>query len=699
MACNIQNEVVKAQREIFRTLKESCKFKKASAKLDEILADGLNLEKLKNEQKLNGKKNLVTRTTRGTKTDTVDLPLNFIDVKEVKVKKEGTNFFYRLQTNKFDVTVEDEVDVVITDKFYKEIKVTYTIEDTNKKRDLQTECAELQKIADGIRSGDSTAALKFFEDKAKEVSDAFDGVYGGIYQIIEKIRSDANIPVPSADAVVIVDKVKKHTGSNVINLEDPVSITNVKARKANTNFFFKVTQYKFLKESSSIITTNFYEEYIVEYRGKGSNTNNNNTNKLPSKDSIVSDVQESFDGLSTNVGNALAAVGSIAGQFGKDISGLVSAASSGSLIQDALAQAQNQPATYTRERTVRDKNTNAITLEGLVGGEAGVIEVFVRREDQSFFSQMQKGKISGWRLEGEDLYIFEARAEIKVKYTQEIDPPANSGVVPISNDKDIPPLDPCKDVPALSVKIQEEIRKDTQTGETQVVTTKVKESKPPTRKTPTDKAEQATNVAESPTIVNSSEAPTSAPSVSSMTVADAYKFQKTLSEYETEFGSNYWKKRRDDSVKKVKELMKSPVRQELKKKLNAGGFKSLKAYQDSGAVLTQEEQDVVDAVFLAAATGNNITAIWKKWERLVIHSKFEIADNRAGVTTEVFQRTLNEFETFEAEFSEDNQGISKTLRVVQPEDIAQFNNFIRAYHLSKKNELIEYYKLINTGLA
>ena len=697
MACNIQNEVVKAQRDIFKTIKESSKFKKAEAKLNDILANGINLEELKKEQKVNGKKNLVTRTTRGTKTDTVDLPLNFINVEEVKVKKEGTNFFYRLQTNKFDVTVEDEVDVVITDKFYKEIKVTYTIEDTSKKQDLQTECAELQKIADGIRSGDSTAAVKFFEDKAKEVSDAFDGVYGGIHQIIEKIRSDANIPVPPADAVVIVDKVKKHTGSNVINLEDPVSITNVKARKANTNFFFKVTQYKFLKESNAIIATNSYEEYIVEYRGKGSNTNNNNTNELPSKDSIVSDIQQGFDALSTNIGNAVAAVNNVAGQFGKDISGLVSAASSGSLIQDALAQAQNQPATYTRERTVRDKNTNAITLEGLVGGEAGIIEVFTRREDQSFFSQMQKGKISGWRIESEEeeiLYIFEPRAEIKVKYTQETDPPADSGVATVSNDKDVPKLDPCKDIPALSVKIQEEIRKDVQTGQTQVVTSKVKESKPPTRLTPTVKAEPATNVAESPTIVNSAEAPTSALSVSSMTVAQAYRFAQTLAEYETEFGSKYWTKRRDDSVKTFKEAMKSPVRLELKKKINAGGFKSLKAYQDSGAILTPDELKVRETIVLAAITGNNIKEIWKKWERLVIHSKFEIIGR---ITTEQYEKTFNEFQTFEA--SQNSAGPEGTLyvrRVVQPEDIAQFNDFIRAYHLSKKNEIIEYYKLIDS---
>ena len=165
------------------------------------------------------------------------------------------------------------------------------------------------------------------------------------------------------------------TGSNVINLEDPISITKVKARKANTNFFFNVTQYKFLKESNSVIVTNSYEEYIVEYRGKGSNTKNNDPTKLPSKDSIISDINEGLNSLNENIGNVTQAIGEAAGQFGKDLSGLVASASSGSLIQDALAIAQNQPATFTVEKNVRDSNTNAINLPSLAGGEKGVLEV------------------------------------------------------------------------------------------------------------------------------------------------------------------------------------------------------------------------------------------------------------------------------------------------------------------------------------
>ena len=56
MACNIQNEVVKLQRDVFKTMKESCKFKKAEKKFNDILENGINLEELKNEQKVNGKK-------------------------------------------------------------------------------------------------------------------------------------------------------------------------------------------------------------------------------------------------------------------------------------------------------------------------------------------------------------------------------------------------------------------------------------------------------------------------------------------------------------------------------------------------------------------------------------------------------------------------------------------------------------------
>ena len=683
MACNIQNEAIKAQRDIFKTIKESTKFKKAENKLNDILQNGINLEELKKEQKVTGKKNLVTRTARGKDTDTVPI-YEHVEVENVKVKKTGTNFFFRLRENLWESTIEDDVEVVKTKKTYKEIKVTYKIVDTNKKQDLQTDVTELQKIADSIASGDATAAIKLFEDKVKEVTNNFDGVYNGIHQIVEKIRKDANIPVPPTDAIVTVDKVKKHTGSNVISLEDPISITKVKARKANTNFFFNVIQYKFLKESNSVITTNLYEEYIVEYRGKGSNTKNNDPAKLPSKDSIISDINEGLGSLNENIGNVTKAVGEVAGQFGKDISGLVSAASSGSLIQNALSQAQNQPATYTVEKTIRGKNTNAIVLESLAGGESGVIEVFTRREDQSYFSQMQKGNVAGWRLEGEELYIFEPRAEIKCKYTQEIDPPASSGVPALSNDEDIPKLDPCKDIPALSVKIQEEVRKDIQTGQTEVITVKVKESKPPTRKTPTIKAEPAVNVAESPTIVNAQESPSTSPIQTTITPIEALGIYNRYNDFERANSIEYWQKRSDDYTKIVKELYKSPLWKSLKSKKEASGIKTFRAYLESDPPeVTQEEKDVREKIILNWVGLKNVKKLYGYWKALLIASRYEIAGK---FTTDEYENDwLDGFINYEGVFVTDS-GFELRRILTTPEDIAQFQA-IRDFHLSMAEDI------------
>lgn len=683
MACNIQNEVVKAQRDIFKTIKESSKFKKAENKLNDILQNGINLEELKKEQKATGKKNLVTRTVRGKDTDTVPI-YEHVEVENVKVKKTGTNFFFRLGENQWESTIEDDVEVVKTKKTYKEIKVTYKIVDTNKKQDLQTDVAELQKVADAIASGDTTTAIKLFEDKVKEVTNNFDGVYSGIHQIVEKIRKDANIPVPPTDAIVTVDKIKRHTGSNVISLEDPISITKVKARKANTNFFFSVTQYKFLKESNSVITTNLYEEYIVEYRGKGSNTKNNDPAKLPSKDSIISDISEGLGSLNENIGNVTKVIGEVAGQFGKDISGLIGAASSGSLIQDALSQAQNQPATYTVEKTVRGKNTNAIVLEGLAGGESGVLEVLTRKEENNFFSQMRKGNIAGWRLDGEELYIFEPRAEIKCKYTQEVDPPASSGVPALSNDEDIPKLDPCKDIPALSVKIQEEIRKDIQTGQTEVITVKVKESKPPTRKTPTIKAEPAVNVAESPTVVNAQESPSANLTETTLTPSEALKIFNRYDDFERANSVEYWQKRVDNYSKTVKESLKSPLWKSLKSKKEASGIKSFKAYLDTDPPeVTQEEKDIREKIILNAVGVKSVKKLYGWWKALLIASRFEIAGK---FTTDEYENYwLEGFINYEGVFV-DNNGNKFTRILTTPEDIAQFQA-IRDFHLSMAEDI------------
>ena len=123
MGCNIKNEVVSAQRDIFKELKESAVFKKAENKLNGILDGSITLEDLQKEQKANGKKRLVTRTARGKDTDTVPI-YEHVEVEKVQAKKTGTNFFFRLSPNQWESTIEDDVEVVITKKTYKEIKVT-----------------------------------------------------------------------------------------------------------------------------------------------------------------------------------------------------------------------------------------------------------------------------------------------------------------------------------------------------------------------------------------------------------------------------------------------------------------------------------------------------------------------------------------------------------------------------------------------
>tara|TARA_E500000318_G_scaffold15603_2_gene16023 strand:- start:20160 stop:22289 length:2130 start_codon:yes stop_codon:yes gene_type:complete len=692
MACNVKNELVTAQRDIFKAIKESAKFKKAEGKLNEIITNGVDVNELMAQQKTDGKKNLISRTTRGTKTDTVPLPLDVINVEAVKVKKEGTNFFYRLTSDKYDVTVEDEVDVVITDKSYKEIKVTYQIEDTAEKRDLQTDTVKLQKLADAIKSGDDKGAIKLFEDEVKKVTGAFDGVFSGIHQIVDKIRTDANIPLPASEAVVIVDKEKRHTGSNVINLEDPVSITRVKARKANTNFFFNVSQYKFIKEGGSVIATNSYEEYIVEYRGKGSSTSGNNTGKLPSTNAIVSDLTEGLGKVNQAIGDVTAQINNAAGKFSKDISGLISAGSSGSLIQDALSQAQNQPATYTVEKTVRGKNTNAIVLESLAGGESGVLEVFTRREDQSFFSQMQKGNVAGWRLEGEELYIFEPRAEIKCKYTQEVDPPASSGVPALSNDKDIPKLDPCKDIPAISVKIQEEIRKDQSTGQTEVVTIKNKESKPPTRKTPTIKPEAAPNVAESPTIVDAQTAPTA----NNITGLDISRNDANLAGIDvylktSKMTSEYWNYKSKNFVDKLKKAVKDPLFVSFKKRKKDKGIHSsqkfLNEYRGLPDGPTEEEAIAAEYAIQTFVGLKSFSSHLVYYKAAVAASSFEQAGK---MTTEKYEGIRDDFFNYEgvvpADDKSNQSGADIRFKVTTEED-KRFFQSVRNIHKENRKVL------------
>ena len=516
MACTIKTPTVAEQRDLFKQIRNDCRVKKAEAKLNDILTNGIDCDKLMAEQKANGKKNFITRTIVG-EGSSVLLPLDYVEVKDVKVMSPGSNFYF----NKFEggndgwTTSENEKgQPVVTVKkagknfSYKKIKVTYTKEDDAERKDLRTSTEDLKKAAavfKSIQSGDTSAAQKFLDEKIAEFKDSFEGVFDGTSSIIDKIRKDANIPPKASDAVVIVDKVKYHKGSNVINLEKATSVKKVLARKAGTNFFFNVVQYKFIKSNSSIIADNLYEEYKVEYKGEGSETSKAAsegaiTGKFPTTQNILDDVNNAFTSAGGVISNIANEINSAASQFGNDVTALLGSAQSGDLLNTALANVNNEPAVYTVETTVRSTATNAIALPDLAGGEAGIIEVFTRREDQSFFSQMQKGKITGWRVEGTDLYLFEVRAEVKVKYKKEIDPPAAAGVPPIDPTENTP-LDPCK-LPAIGVKIVTEEFKNPTTGEIEEKVIKNKENKPPPKKEPVTKAESENNVAESPTLAN-----------------------------------------------------------------------------------------------------------------------------------------------------------------------------------------------------
>jgi hypothetical protein len=704
MGCNIKNEVVSAQRDIFKELKESAVFKKAENKLNGILDGSITLEDLQKEQKANGKKRLVTKTARGKDTDTVPI-YEHVEVEQVQAKKTGTNFFFRLSPNQWESTIEDDVEVVITKKTYKEIKVTYKVEDTSEKKDMRTEIGDLQKLADNVAKG-GQEAIKIFEKKIAEVGETFDGAYNGIHTLLEKVRADANIPIPPSEAVVIVDKEKRHSASNVINLDDPVSITRVRARKANTNFFFNVTQYKFLKESASIITTNSYAEYIVNYRGKGSKTKNNDPTKLPSKDSIMSDLNEGLSALNENIGNVTQAIGEAAGQFGKDLSGLVASASSGSLIQDALAKAQNQPATHTVEKNIRDKNTNAINLPSLAGGEKGILEVQTRREDQQFFSNMNKGNVAGWRLDGEDLYLFEPRAEVKVKYTKEIDPPASAGVPAMSNDPDIPKLNPCLDIPGIKVKFLKEIRKDLGTGETIETVVKTPLVAPVATKTPVIRSEPAPVVAESSSTIDATKSPTSnLRQDDSVNLLDFYRKRADLVTKERKFSTNYLFEKNEMFAPKFKEITNSQeVKSVVSKKKLAeknGGKKfgsTLEWFLTYPDELTTEERKVYNNMLVLFASIQSFDSWSIHYKTLVMASRMLTTER---ISQDTFDRIYDVFLNFEGVIMSDDPGVNSDLGpdglilpITSELDIAVFSN-VPVLHEQNKDLLIAMEKYKN----
>lgn len=522
MACTIKTPSVGQQRDLFKQIKNDSRFKKAEAKLNDILTNGIDVDKLMAEQKANGKKNYVTRTIVGS-GDSVLLPLDYVEVKEVKVMSPGSNFYSSKNkgtTDGWTVGENEKAQPVVYVKkagknfSYKKVKVTYTKEDDAERKDLRTSTQDIQKAAaafKGIQSGDTSAAQKLLEEKLAEFKENFEGVFDGTNSIIDKVRKDANIPPKATDAVVIVDKVKYHKGSNVINLEKATSIKKVQARKKGTNFFFNVVQYKFLKDSSSIIADNLYEEYKVEYKGEGSETSKAaaegaTTGKFPTKQNILNDVNSAFASAGGVVGNIANEINSAAGQFGNDLNALLGAAQSGDLLNTAIANANNEPAVYTVETTVRnDTGTSQIALPDLAGGASGVIEVLTKKEGNNFFSKMNQSVKFGWTV-GEDdkandvLYLFETRAAVKVKYKKEIDPPATAGVPPIDPTENTP-LDHCK-LPAIGVKITKEEFKNPTTGEVEEKIIKNKENKPQPKKEPVVKAEPENNVAESPTIAN-----------------------------------------------------------------------------------------------------------------------------------------------------------------------------------------------------
>ena len=517
MACTIKTPSVSEQRDFFKKIKNDSRFKKAEAKLTDILSNGIDVDKLMAEQKANGKKNFITRTIVGS-GDNVLLPLDYVEVKEVKVMSPSSNFYSNKNkgfTDGWSVGEDEKANPVVYVKKagkifnYKKIKVTYTKEDDAERKDLRGDAADLKKAAaalKGIQSGDTSAAQKFLDEKIKQFKDNFDGVFDGTSTVIDKILKDANIPPKATDAVIVVDKVKYHKGSNVINLEKATFVKKVQARKKGTDFFFNVVQYKFLKDNSSIIADNLYEEYKVEYKGEGSATSEAaekgaTTGDFPTVQNILDDVGSAFASVGGVVGNVASEINSAASQFGKDINSLLGAAQSGDLLNTALANANKEPAVYTVETTVRDDaGTNAIALPDLAGGSDGVIEVLTKQEGNNFFSKMNKSDKFGWRVEGTDLYMYEIRAAVKVKYKKEIDPPVAEGVPQIDPTENTP-LDTCT-LPAMGVKIVTEEFKNPVTGKTEQKVIKNKENKPQVKKQPVTKAESENNVAESPTIAN-----------------------------------------------------------------------------------------------------------------------------------------------------------------------------------------------------
>jgi len=593
MACTVKNTGVAQQRDLFKEIMSNAEVKKAQGLLQGVLDGSVSINDLMAQQKATGKKNLITRTEIGKETDTVPMPDNYIEITQVWGDLQG--FYFRLSKNQYQETVEDDVPVVITTKTYKKIKVEYTIEDESKTKDLQTSTEDLQKFAksfNSILSGDTTTARKLLAEKIEEFRDDFNGVYNGVEEIINKIRDDANIPAAPSESIILIDKIKPHTGSNVITLEKPKSITKIEARKANTNVFFQVVQFKFIKDNSTVICDNLYEEYKVYYRGEGPAVSaaaerSITTGEFPTTEDVVNDVNSALNAFSSTIGNVAREVTNVAGEFGAGISNLLSSASSGDLINKAIAAAQNQPVVYSKEVELKAKATKAIALPELAGGESGIIEVFTKKEDEPYFTKMFKSNINGWRLDGEDLFIHEIRAEIKVKYKKEIEPPTDTGVTP----KDLingPPLDPCKDLPPIGVKVFKETRRNISTGQIEEVVIKSAQNKPQPKKTPTVKAEPAINISEFPTVVSSSTGVSSGPSTTS--------FNTFISEINSPIidiinkRNQYYYERGESLDKELNELNQEEAVKLFKQSLDS----SLKGYEDYINNLSENDKATIE---------------------------------------------------------------------------------------------------------
>jgi len=690
MACTIKNTGVAEQRDVFKDIMAKAEVKKAVGVLNGVLDGSISVNDLMAQQKATGKKNLITKTEVGKDTDTVPI-YEHVEIKQVQAMNTGNNFYFRLQPNQYESTIEDEIEVVITKKTYKKIKVTYTIEDTSQRKDLQGSTEELQKFASafkGIQSGDTSTATKLLEDKFAEYKDNFDGVYDGVSSIIDKIRKDANIPSPPSDAVVIVDKIKKHTGSNSITLDKPKSITRVSARKANTNFFFNVVQYKFIKESGIVLCDNLYEEYKVEYKGEGEATSKAAalgalTGDFPTAGDVVNDINSALASAGNVVGNIGREITQAAGQFGKDITGLIGSANSGDLINQALAAAQSAPAIFTTEANVRDKATNAIPLPDLAGGEAGVLEVMTKKEGDNFFSKMFKGEKSGWRLNGTDLFLFEVRAEVKVKYTKEIEPPADSSVPPTDLTNG-PPLNPCLDLPSIGVKVGKIFKLDKETGKKFEELIKYKEPKPQPKKLPTTKAEPPPTLAETATVADSTEAPSSAISALSITPAEALSIIAEIRSFERTNSIDYWQKKTDDYVANSKRLNKDPTFLAFKKKKDASGFKTFAKYIASGAPeITQQELDVREELILNYAGWKSVKGQYTAWKALLVASQWEI---NGKMSTEEYEQWVEDFRNYEGKVG-GASGAVFVRKLTTEKDMQQYQA-IRNYHLSRKEDII-----------